>query len=215
MHNVQNGNFRACGEIAAASLAQGGPAPSFLDASVYDLMVNTSLSLQGLDPEIHLTASDRVLLDSVRKDVTANTNTIVEHNYTGKIDDEHIDDILQSIVVSIVTKRLVYLNEFMEGLDSYGLKNILHSCPDVCKAFFVCVQGGEVDANYLFSILHPEYNEAGSMRKEIEESLMDFFQDFLFSLEDNVNYQCKLLYKNVIVHLFARIWSFLVNMCFF
>lgn len=34
--------FRACGEIVAASLAQGGPAPSFLDASVYDLMVNTS-----------------------------------------------------------------------------------------------------------------------------------------------------------------------------
>ena len=164
MYNVHNGNFRACGEIAAASLGQAGPAPSLLDASVYDLMVNTSLSLQGLDPQIHLTASDRVLLDSVRKDVTANTNTTVEHNYTRKIDNEHIDDILQTIVASIVTNRLVYLNEFMEGLDSYGLKNILHCCPDVCKAFFVCVQGGAVDVNYLFSILHLEYNEAGSMR---------------------------------------------------
>ena len=190
MHYVQNGNFRACGEIVAASLAQGGPAPSFLDASVFDLMVSTSLSLQELDPEIHLTASNRVLLDSVRKDVMANSDTIVEHNYTGRIDDEHIDDILQSIVVSIVTKRLVYLNEFMEGLDSYGLKNILHTCPDVCKALFVYVHEGAVDANYLFSILHPEYAAAGSTRKEIEESLMDFFQDFLFSLEDNSNFSC-------------------------
>ena len=34
--------FRACGEIVAASMAQGGPAPSFLHASGYDLMVNTS-----------------------------------------------------------------------------------------------------------------------------------------------------------------------------
>ena len=68
MHYVQNGNFRACGEIVAASLAQGGPAPSFfLDASVFDLMVSTSLSLQELDPEIHLTASDRVLLDQFER----------------------------------------------------------------------------------------------------------------------------------------------------
>ena len=51
--------------VVAASLAQGGPAPCFLDASVHDLMVNTSLSLQELDPGIHLTASDRAFLGTV------------------------------------------------------------------------------------------------------------------------------------------------------
>ena len=29
--HVQNGTFKACGEIVAASLAQGGPAPCFLE----------------------------------------------------------------------------------------------------------------------------------------------------------------------------------------
>lgn len=32
--NVHNGNFKACGEIVAASIAQGGPAPRFLEESV-------------------------------------------------------------------------------------------------------------------------------------------------------------------------------------
>jgi hypothetical protein len=97
--HIQNGNFKACGEIVAASLAQGGPAPCFLDASVYDLMVNPNVSLQELNPEIHLTASDRVLLDSIRNDVRANTDTIIKHGYTGLIEDSHIDEILQSVVI--------------------------------------------------------------------------------------------------------------------
>jgi hypothetical protein len=29
-HHVQNGDFRTCGEMAAASLAQGGPPPCML-----------------------------------------------------------------------------------------------------------------------------------------------------------------------------------------
>ena len=33
--HVQNGNFRTCGQIVSASLAQGGPPPCFLDESSY------------------------------------------------------------------------------------------------------------------------------------------------------------------------------------
>ena len=126
-------------------------------------MVNTSLSLQGLDPEIHLTAFDRVLLDSVRKDVTANTNTIVERNYTGKIDDEHIDDILQSIVVSIVTKRLVYLNEFMEGLDSYGLKFRYSNISGYAEAVVVPDNDDEGMETSAEPMLFPDCTPAGVM----------------------------------------------------
>ena len=108
--HIQNGNFKACGEIIAASIAQGGPAPRCLDATVYDLLVNPSISLQELNCETNLTASGRILLDSILEDVMKNTNTIIDHGYTGIIDDSHIGEIRQSIVVSIVTKRLVYLN---------------------------------------------------------------------------------------------------------
>ena len=62
---VQNGNFKACREIAAASLAQGGPAACFLKESVYDLIVNPNVDIHALDPESHLTDLDKQLLKSV------------------------------------------------------------------------------------------------------------------------------------------------------
>lgn len=99
--HVQNGSFNACGEIMAASLTQGGPAPLCLDASVYDLMVNLDVSFQEINSEIHLTASDRDQIDSILKDVIAKKSA--------------------------------------------------------------------VDANCLFSIMCPEFTEAGSTQKEIEE----------------------------------------------
>lgn len=57
--HVHNGNFKACGEIVAASIAQGGPAPCFLEESVYGLMADPNVPLQQLDSEKHLTTSDR------------------------------------------------------------------------------------------------------------------------------------------------------------
>ena len=46
-----------------------------------------------------------------------------------------------------------------------------------------------VDANYLFSSLHPEYAEEGSSWRNVEESRMDL-QDFLFHLEDDPKVKC-------------------------
>jgi hypothetical protein len=166
--HIQNGNFKACGEIIAASLGQGGPTPRCLDVTVYDLLVNPSISLQELNCETNLTASDRILLDSILEDVMKNTNTIIDHGYAAVIDDSHIGEIWQSIVIRllVVTKRLVYLNEFMHGLDSNGLRNILQTHPNVCKAL---VQDDHdesaVDANYLFSIMNPEFSEASGTWK--------------------------------------------------
>lgn len=56
--HVQNGNFRACGQVAAVSLAQGGPAPCFLEESVYNLLINPEVDVKELSPEKHLRASD-------------------------------------------------------------------------------------------------------------------------------------------------------------
>ena len=47
-----------------------------------------------------------------------------------------------------------------------------------------------VDANYLFSSLHPEHAEEGSSQTKVEESTMNFLQDFLFCLEDYPNFNC-------------------------
>ena len=135
--NVHNGNFKACGEIVAASIAQGGPAPRFLEESVYGLMANPNVPLQELDMGRHLTATDRELLNTIRDDITAHTDTIVEHSYTGSINASHIEEIISSVAISLVSKRLVYLKEFVDGFDTYGLRSIIQTHPEACEPLFV------------------------------------------------------------------------------
>ena len=182
--HVQNGNFKGCGQIVASSLAQGGPAPRFLDKSVFSLLVNPSVPVYKLDPEKHLTPSERALLSSIRTDITSHTDTIIKHGYTGSIDDSHIEEILKSISIRILTRSVL----FLEGLNAYGLGTIIQSHPEACKALFVKDvhnDDDQVDANFLFLSLRPSYSPKGSTRRRTtEESTMDFFQDFLFNLED-------------------------------
>ena len=47
-------------------------------------------------------------------------------------------------------------------------------------------QQQKVDANYLVSLMAPEFSPEGSSRRLKEEEIMDNFQDFLISLEDEV-----------------------------
>ena len=62
---------------------------------------------------------------------------------------------------------------------------MLKQKPEALKQYFVMGQGEPVDANFLFSLMKPRFSVDGSTRKEIEENVMDYFQDFLNSLEDN------------------------------
>ena len=45
---MQNGDFRTCREMAAASLAQGGPPPCFLDECAYN-SIFTEIDLTNVD----------------------------------------------------------------------------------------------------------------------------------------------------------------------
>lgn len=188
-YHIQNGNFRACGQIAAVSLAQGGPAACFLEECVYNLLVNPEVDVKNLSAESHLTAADQSIINQIREDVTPHQEMIIEHGYTGNIDQEHVDDIVQSIIISIVTRQVVIMKEFMEGLHLYGLAKIVLSNPQVCKPLFVKAAGAQdqVDANYLFSLVQPMYSTPGSSRRQVEENIMDHLQDFLISLEDDQN----------------------------
>ena len=50
--------------------------------------------------------------------VSCYTKTIIEHGYTGKIDDDHKDDIVGTMMVNVIGKRLLYLKEVAEGNQS-------------------------------------------------------------------------------------------------
>ena len=63
-YHVQNGSFRSCGEIVAVSLAQGGPAPCFLEQCSYEAAFK-EIDMMNIGEE-NLTAKENQLLEEVR-----------------------------------------------------------------------------------------------------------------------------------------------------
>lgn len=59
-----------------------------------------------------LTQSERQILDRIEIDIPSQQEVILEHGYTGPIDMAHIDDIVRSVAVSLINKRILYLQEF-------------------------------------------------------------------------------------------------------
>ena len=182
-HNIHNGQFKSCGEIVATSVAQGGPAPHFLHENVFKMLVNPNISVTHLDPEEHLTENDRQLISAVKKEVNSYQDVISESGYTGIIDENHKDDIVGTMVVNIVCKRLLYLKECAEGLKLFGLLDAIRANPEITKPLFVA-DTDTVDANYLFSLMCPQFSAEGSTKRVYEDQIMDNLQDFLFNLED-------------------------------
>ncbi|KAK3737851.1 hypothetical protein QZH41_004789 [Actinostola sp. cb2023] len=187
-YHVQNGNFKACGQIIAVSLAQGGQPPCFIDESVYDLLIDPDVDLKELDQEKYLTAKEKEMINSIKEDVSSHHEVIIDHGFTGVINQENIDEIVKSVVVCLVTRKNVFLKEFMAGLQLYGLASIIIHNPKACKSLLVQQDLQEaVTANDVFAMIQPEYSPLGTSRRNIEEKLIDFLQDFLFHLEDDSN----------------------------
>ena len=184
-NDIHSGNFRACGELAAVSLAQGGPPPYFLDDKVYNTLV-TNEDIDFTNPSLVelLTSKESEMIDQIKDDVLTFQDTIIDHGFTGQISQANVDSIISSIVVSIVSKRMLCLNEFRRGLNLYGLADIICHYPHVTHSLFVRGQQKAVDADYVLSLLKPKFSEDGSSRRVEEEQMMDYFQDFLMRLED-------------------------------
>lgn len=97
--HVQNDNYHACGEIVAVSLAQGGPPPCFLDPAAFDMMVK-DVDLHNID-ESDLAEKEKGLLKEIELSCKEKTDFIIEHGYTGPINQQHIKEIIGSVKVCI------------------------------------------------------------------------------------------------------------------
>lgn len=181
---IQNGEYRSAGEIVAASLAQGEPAPCFLDHVVYESLSNSEVDFTQLNTMVHLTQTKRDQIEAIKKNLDEFHDIVIEHGYTGPIKKEAINDISGSVMISIVSRRLLALREFMEGLNTYGLKDIILKSPEVCKPLFVIGQLEEADATYVASFLNPVFSHQECDERAVEEKVVDNFQDFLHNIED-------------------------------
>ena len=171
--NVQNKSFKTCGEIVAASLAQGGPSSSFLAEPVYELMLTLEVKLDQLDAETHFTPKDKELFGQIRNCDSFDdslSNLILDHGYTGPLDKNHQDDIIGTIQVSIMNKRLLYLREFCEGLKLFHVYALVKDYAALCKDLFVPNTSGSVDSDMSFHwfhhIIQQKEHQDGSWRRK-------------------------------------------------
>lgn len=182
-NDIKDGNYKTIGEVIAVSLSQSGPPPSFLDPNVYDSLVSdVDLSSDNIDK--HLTQTELDTLQQIKENVSSHIDLIIEHGYTGVVNNCNIDSIVDAVAVSMLSKRAIVLKEFQKGMELFGLAAAIKKYPKVARSLFVMGQQKEVDADYLFSLMEPNYSGDGTSRRQIEEQLMDFFQDFVFKLEN-------------------------------
>ena len=183
MLNVHNGWFRICGEIVVVSLVNGGPPPCFLDESVYRMLADLqSVDIQNLNISKHLTSSEIEFLKEIEKPAHYK-DFIIDNGYTGVISHSNLSDIIGIMLISIVTKRLMYLKEFFLELELFGFGSILKNNVELLKELFV-VTDNEVDANFVVSALTANFSATVGKRRKDEGLIIDYFQDMLISLED-------------------------------
>ena len=80
----------------------------------------------------------------------------------------HVEDIVGTVIIRIISKRLLYLKEFRNGLNLYDLPAFLTSNANVCKDLFVIGKSKEVGANFVVSCMKPCYSETGSSRRAVK-----------------------------------------------
>ena len=148
------------------------------------MLVGPNVDLRSLDKERHLTPIEREQTDKIKGDLDNYHDIIIHHGYIGPIKKDMMDDIIGSIVVSIVSRKLLSFGEFREGLKAYGLKDLLLDHPESCKPLFIMGHIEAVDASYLVGLLEPEFSDMGTPERAVEDQVIDNFQDFLHKLED-------------------------------
>jgi len=187
MLHVQNGDYKSCGQIVAYSLTHGGPPPCFLHPSVIELLINDNVDKENLDINKNVTNEEKEFLQVIADNPSAHSSYIIDHGYTGIIDSAHTSDIIQTVMTSIITHRLCFLEEFKKGLKIFGVSDYLHSCSALLMPLFNVENQTHksVDGSYIVSLLRPVYSEENSTRRQVEELMLDMLQDFLYDIESD------------------------------
>ena len=131
-------------------------------------MLTHKVNLTQLDVETHFTPKDKELFEEIRNCDSYDDSLrdlILDHGYSGPLDKTHQDDIIGTIQVSIINKRLLYLREICEGLKLFNVYELMKDNAALCKDLFVHNTSGPVDSDYVFPVLSPCYSAEGTLRR--------------------------------------------------
>lgn len=180
---IHKKTMRTCASIASMSIIQGGPNPTFFDVPSYRLLCQPDVDL-STNVDTYLSENEKSLLEEIKLDVMKYEDDIIQHGYTGIINEKKINDIVGTVKLSILCKKITYLSDFAKGLHQNIYQMIL-KYPQICEDLFVENSKNLVDSNYILSHLQITYSNIGTNRRAVESQLITFFHDFLNDIEEN------------------------------
>ena len=92
-------------------------------------------------------------------------------------------------MVSISSRRTLYLDEILRGHELFGIKETPLENKTMLGSLFINSFDTAVNASYVFSLLEPTFSVEGSFRNLVEEKMLDHLQDFLMMMKDE-NISC-------------------------
>ena len=98
MLHVQNGDYKACGQIVAYNITHGGPPPNFLHPNVVNLLINPDVDKENLNVDQHATEEEKDFLEDVARNPEIHTTSILDHGYTGVISQDRNETIKQTVL---------------------------------------------------------------------------------------------------------------------
>ena len=107
---------------------------------VYDtLILEGDIDFTSVSPEQLLTSTEQGLFQQIQSNLLDQQESIIDQGYTGVIDEAHLESITASIVVSILSRRALWLKQFKRGCNFMGF---LVSFPDILNLLEVCLLWG-------------------------------------------------------------------------
>ena len=84
-----------------------------------------------------MTSSEVEFIKEIEKEPAHYKDFITDNGYTGVISHSNLSDIIRTMLINIVTKRLMYLKEFFLGLELFGFGSILKNNVELFKELSV------------------------------------------------------------------------------
>ncbi|XP_017548199.1 uncharacterized protein LOC108424580 [Pygocentrus nattereri] len=189
--DLDKGHFKTVGEIMAASLAQGGPAPNFLALWCYNFLCSGSLDLKNVDKTDLGDNQYTNLISKVESaskfTITDLTEDIVSCGYTGTVSLEKKQEITRAVILHATLKLVPILQQMRNGLQLYGLSDLMSKYPKICQPLFIPGVEMTADADFVMSVCQAQFSVKGSYKEQREVTLMNHLQDLLQELEQNEN----------------------------
>nr|XP_057922723.1 G2/M phase-specific E3 ubiquitin-protein ligase-like [Doryrhamphus excisus] len=189
LNSLDSNYFRGAGEIMAASLAQGGPCPSFMREWCIRYLCS------GDSDSIQVSASDVTdfelsqLIERINSASNDNISDLVDDvvtcGYTGIVSLENKDSMIRTVILHSTMRVIPMLNQLRKGLQLYDLSKIMKTHQDLCLPLFVPGEDNEADAGFLLERCRPVFSEIGSTKHQKEVKIINFLQDYLQEIEDS------------------------------